>query len=353
MLDGMTVFFCSKCDSKLIPLSELKAKIKSRTLAELHGLAKASQRPSSIDCGICGGQMRLVQKAESAIPLDVCLSCEAIWFGGAQSEYERFLLEELSLKPSTKSMLSQDRVGGIANDFAFAQVHGPLFLSNRSSVERPEDSRFPSIASGYIFFLIFITSFVAFKNRSVFESLLLTTLQPAAKQVLTTFSSFFVHADWFHLLGNLFFYYQFADTVERRSGTKVFLSLIAVSQVVSSALFLALNWGRAAGTLGASVGIMAFMTYAVTGDPYRPMRLFGRIPHTFRAYSFSISAWIYFMLFLLNDLRGINRQMMGATNVSHIGHFVGILVGLVIYHLSPPPAAPEKPVVQTPTNINY
>lgn len=350
----MTVYICFKCDSKLIRLSELKVKLKKRTLRELHSLANASQKRSSIDCGICGGPMRLVQRADSAIPLDVCLACEAVWFGGAQSEYERFLLEDLSLQPSVKQMLKDDRVGALAreNDMMWSSPPS-LNLSPVSSQDRAEDFNFRPVVNGYVFVLVILVSVIAFKRSDFFNACMFSTTQPWPKQVITSITSFFVHAGWWHLIGNMFFFYMFADGVERKSGSKILLGLLLVSQVLNTIIFSILHWGSAASKVGASVGIMALMTYYISADPNRPMRKFTRIPRTFSVIGYSIPAWAFLLVFVLYEFLGIHRQMAGQTRVSHIGHFVGILVGLLFYHFSPPPqkATEAKPTVSG--NINY
>lgn len=355
-LDSLHVYICPKCDSKLIRLSELKKNTKRRTIDQLRDLGQSSLAPSASDCGHCGKGMKGVQLPGSQVHLDICLACDALWFGGAESEYEKFLLEQISLKPSTKEMLSRDRVGGLEKEARLAKEcyshWRPDFTSE--APDREEDFNFNSNASGYLFFLILLLSFVAFRREDVLFSMAHSNKAPLVRQMVTTVTHFFVHADWGHLLSNLFFFYIFAHGVERKIGAIEFLKLIGLA-LVSYSVFQFFWYGsREVYSVGASVGITACMAYYISADPHRPFRYrlhFRRHFHWQRwFYNITIPAWILLLLYILKEVLSVKAQIAGRTNIAHTGHLVGIFVGLFYFTISPPPQKnpPVSPVDHRP-----
>lgn len=349
-IDRMHVYICPRCDSKQVYLTELDKKVSKRTIAAFEALGKESQARSNIDCGICGKDMRDVQLADSKIHLDICLYCQAIWFGGATQEYERFLLEEISLKESTRDLLKNDRVGDSKKDAEFIaqnynRLYTPLLVSHTH--DRETDTNFVPHASGPIFVLMILVTFVSLKKPDIFMSLAHSNTASYGHQILTVFTSFFVHAGWSHLIGNCIFYYFFADNVERKVGTRKFLELLAYAQIANAAFFNFVHYGRPAYGVGASVGVAAIMAYYVSSDPYRPMRKILSTPRWGRGFRnyfnyvvLVFPAWLYLVVFTLYEFFGAHVQLQGWTRVSHMGHLVGILVGLLFFYVYPP--SPEK-----------
>lgn len=345
-LDRMHIYMCARCDSKLIYLSELQKKLNQRTIAEFRSLGQASGQRSKVDCGICSQVMSGVQLRDSQIHLDMCLSCQAIWFGGAGEEYEQFLLEEISLSASTRSLLKRDRVGELERDSTFiAQNYSDLYrpLQVSHDHDRESEHRFAPHVSGYIFLLMILITVVAIRKPDFYRAMALSASYPNIKTLSSVFTSFFVHADLFHLIGNAFFYFMFADGVERKIGARRFIEFLIYAQVAGAALFLYLYGGTHFFAVGASVGVAALMTYYVMSDPYRPMRKLMRssfLGHRFRQNTNTVvlvmPAWTFLIFFLLMELFGLYKELQGQTNVSHAGHLMGVLVGLLFFYIHNP-----------------
>lgn len=340
----MHIYMCMRCDSKLIYLSELQKKLSQRTIAEFRAQGKNSDQRSKVDCGICGQVMCGVQLSDSKVQLDMCLSCQAIWFGGVGAEYEKFLLEEISLSESTRNLLKRDRVGQIEIDIDFvAQNYSDLYrpLDVSHDHDREEYSRFAPHMSGYLFFLMILVTVIAVKKPAFYYALALSGAQPSIKTVINVFTSFFVHADFFHLIGNSLFYYMFADGVERKIGTHKFIELLAYSQISGAVIFFYFYWGSNISAVGASIGVAALMTYSVMSDPYRPVRKMIRtsfLGHGFRRNFNTIvlvmPAWVFLLFFLLMQIFGLYKELRGLTNVSYSGHLMGVLVGLLFFNMN-------------------
>ena len=342
-MDGMDVYICPGCDSKLLTLTELDKKIRQSTVKDLREAAVESNHLSSIDCGLCGGGMRRVQLPESKIELDICLACDAIWFGGAQEEYEKFLLEELSLKPSTKTMLVENRAGAAAKEVDLINQGNGGFGYGSEDLYRDSGNIYTPHATGYIFFLVLIVSFICFRRPDIANSLIYSNGGSIPRQLLTTFTSFFVHASWSHLLSNLSLYYLVADSVERKLGTEKFLSLLATTAVSCTAFHVISNYGHPIGRLGASAGISALIAYYVSADPYRPIRLssFFTSRRTFSGnYVVRVApAWSVLIMFVVSEIFSWKQQMSLPTPIAHSSHLIGVVVGLSFFVLYPPKKA--------------
>ena len=142
----------------------------------------------------------------------------------------------------------------------------------------------------------------------------------------TLITSFFVHADLAHLLGNVYFLWFVGTQVEQAAGA---LSLLLLLLLAASAGCLA----HAAGTsrpdlplVGASAGISGAMAYFALRFPSL------RIGVLFYWFLWlRIPAWAWFGFWLLFQLVGLTA---GNTGVSYLGHIGGAAVGLVFWFSS-------------------
>ncbi|MCC6137643.1 MAG: rhomboid family intramembrane serine protease [Bdellovibrionaceae bacterium] len=241
-------------------------------------------------------------------------------------------------------MLKRDRVGALQKDAYVAYQNynpwiAPLLVS--SEHDQSVDRQFHPRVAGYLFFLILLFSFIAFKRQDVLMWMIHSNKGPLWRQLITTVTHFFIHADWVHLLGNLLFFGIFAHGVEKKIGSIEFLKLIGLS-LISYSVFQIFWYGQQqVYSLGASVGIAACMAYYITADPYRPFRFIIHLPrYAFnqrRYYVLVIPAWIFLVVYILKEVFGLKAQIAGHTNIAHSGHLVGIFVGLFFYTISPPP----------------
>jgi membrane associated rhomboid family serine protease len=58
------------------------------------------------------------------------------------------------------------------------------------------------------------------------------------EQLHTLFTSMFIHADWFHLIGNMLFIYVFGDNIEDVFGHVKYFSFYLVSGLAASITYL-------------------------------------------------------------------------------------------------------------------
>ena len=75
---------------------------------------------------------------------------------------------------------------------------------------------------------------------------------PPLPALLAFFTSMFLHANWVHLLGNIWYLWIFGDNVEDRLGHGRFLMFYLLCGLCAGAMHVALNTGSSIPTIGAS-----------------------------------------------------------------------------------------------------
>lgn len=139
----------------------------------------------------------------------------------------------------------------------------------------------------------------------------------------------FTHADWLHLIFNMWFFYLVGVTMEKYWGMGRFLGLYAACGIIAALGFLAASGARMRGIplVGASGSIAGMMgAFAVThGDAKVTMLwLFG-----FRGGTFSISSRVYLGFWFAGQAWDafVHSGSTGG-GVAFLAHVIGFLAGL-------------------------
>lgn len=72
-------------------------------------------------------------------------------------------------------------------------------------------------------------------------------------------TSMFLHGGWFHLIGNMWFFWVFGSHIEDALGSAKFVAFYLICGIVSAVVQLVLNLGSPIPTLGASGAIAGIM----------------------------------------------------------------------------------------------
>src|SRR5258706_3013737 len=206
-------------------------------------------------------------------------------------------------------------------------------------------------------------------------------LIPADSTWYTYLTSMFVHAGFFHLLGNMFFLFLFGCCVEDMIGRWRFLGLYLLGGLVAGLAYIAgspdhfasdIPMGGASGAISACMGAYLLLRASVDID----FRYFGLIFLRPLSGEFSLPAWVAISFWFLKDLvfAGLafylNQGGGGVAFGAHVGGFLaGLgLVGLIKLfpqkqsqpkcgpmrvHLPAKIPAPAKPLTETPTIYLY
>lgn len=180
----------------------------------------------------------------------------------------------------------------------------------------------------FIIVITGIVSFLAFNDPLLKQKLLLYPYEMVRNNSYFRFiSSGFVHADWMHLLFNMWALYLFGGMVEQEfkflfenMGMTLYLLLYFGGMVAASSIsFMNHKDNPVYRALGASGAVSAILFVAIIFDPWMTLIIFP-IPLPMPAIVLGIAylAYSYWA-----------SQQHGRDNIAHDAHFYGALFGIL------------------------
>ena len=156
--------------------------------------------------------------------------------------------------------------------------------------------------------------------------------------LLTIFTSMFMHAGFAHIAGNMLYLWIFGDNVEDRFGHGRYLIFYLIGGVAADLTHLATNWGSDLQTVGASGAIAAVLGAYLLFYPgsriatYVPSPLGIFYKMAMLPAAVVLGFWFIFQLF--DGVAALGGADVGGVAVwAHIGGFVA---GMVMAKLIPP-----------------
>ena len=179
-----------------------------------------------------------------------------------------------------------------------------------------------------------LVSYFAFQNENLMTKLLhLPQREYRNGELYRLLTSGFIHADWAHLLINMFVFYQFGTTVAHNFGdifgeeigTVLFAALYLLGIVFANLpTFYKHKNNSYYGGLGASGGVAAVTFSYIAFNPFATLLIYGIIP---------IPAVIAGVLYLAYSSYAAKKAN---DNIGHEAHLYGALFGLIFTFLIDP-----------------
>jgi membrane associated rhomboid family serine protease len=152
---------------------------------------------------------------------------------------------------------------------------------------------------------------------------------------LSFLTSMYLHADYYHLFGNMTFLWAFGTIVERRIGWKRFLAAYHITGLLGGALAIIVYAGilsedaHCLGASGAIAGIMGiYMVRCYFKKMILPLPIFGFLPINI---NIQMNAFVVIGLFFALNLQGGFSQLLGSTeSIGYWAHLGGLAGGLWI-----------------------
>jgi membrane associated rhomboid family serine protease len=198
------------------------------------------------------------------------------------------------------------------------------------------------MVANILFYGIIITtvlvSYVCFQNRDAMFRLHFSPDRINRHSEYYRFITYgFVHADWAHLIINMFVLYSFGSFVIDFSGQVfryplLFFSGLYFGAIIMSTIFSFFKHRNnyAYASVGASGAVSAIVFTSILFYPFGSIRMF-LIP-------IDIPAWVFGFLYLIYSAVMAKR---GKDNIGHDAHFFGALYGLAF------------PVILEPRLLDY
>lgn len=181
-----------------------------------------------------------------------------------------------------------------------------------------------------IFVFTIITSIYAFNDRELLGKFMLHPYSVSkGGKYFTLITSGLIHADWMHLLFNMFTFFFFAFKLEMMLGHWQFALLYFVSLILSDipTIFKHKDDFRYH-SLGASGAISAVLFSYIL---FQPLSLIGVMFIPMPAIVFGVLYLIYCM----------QMSKKSADNINHDAHFFGALTGMIVTVILEPGVIPH------------
>jgi len=365
--DGMVCYRCPGCQGVAVTIGLLRRLIDRDFANDLWNRARSGGSGSGVPCPSCLGETRSVVVAggegQQPTEIDVCPSCQLIWLD--PGELEDAPAKEMPPEEERLSMEAREALGRFelssrkkrkeASDSGLKYSEEPgkdllkaLVLQGMPLEDKKEKWLVIPWVTWSVMLLVAFVSTAVLLSFSPEQRFGREAIPPLIPQVIgffevwgfvpadwsrfggaTIFTSFFLHAGWVHLFGNLYFLWLTGDDVESELGWRRFLLLLLAATLVATLLRYLSNPASAVPGIGASGGISGVMAYYALAYPRRRLRMvflyyFRPIVLTAKARSLFI-VWVVLQLFLAY------REIQGSSMVSGTAHLGGIVAGVLAW----------------------
>ena len=343
MEDG-TFWACARCGGRALSVELLRHTFTNESINPFWRRVISDLGAAGRACPYCGRAMLEVALADTpdSPKVDVCRLCHLVWFDAN----ELLGLDQRPL-PVTPPPLPAEARQAIAilevkhmaqeaegTDFDSAppdewwkQV--AAFFGVPVEFDAPAQERRPW-ATWLLCLTILSASVAAFPDlRRWIDDYGLIPAQADRLGGLTFLTSFFLHAGFFHLLGNLYFLFIFGDNVEGFLGWPCYLLLIVVAAFAGDLLHVMADPRATIPCIGASGGIAGVIVFYALQFPR--IRLGFLLRYFFYFRWVRLPAWFALVLWIGFQFIGAAQQLAGVSAVSALAHLGGAAVGLMAW----------------------
>jgi membrane associated rhomboid family serine protease/Zn-finger nucleic acid-binding protein len=328
---------CDRCAGRAVGIALLRY---ARGDEAVRHLLRATSQPGVAEgksCPVCSKATREVVVPEGFV-VDVCRPCNFVWFDATEIALppkpvrrppEPKVASEGEIR--MQQLMARERFKELSKEAqAFEpDLHDwrtlPAVFGMPVEIDRVNLQREP-VATWAVLILIALASVASFGNLEwAVERFGLVPADWLRGGGITLASSFFLHAGWLHLLGNLYFLLNFGDNVEDYLGRRRFLLLLASATLAGHALHIALDPAATVPCIGASGGISGLIAFYALKFPQARLGWLFRIYVHFKWVRLPV--WGWFCLWMFLQLLGLLQQMSGLSRVSSAAHLGGVLAG--------------------------
>ena len=341
--DGLH-WVCRSCSGRTVNLSVLRKTRSAAFVAELWAKVRNGDGVFDRACPACTKPMLTVSVASGAgwEELDACKVCQFVWFD--PEEFQRIPIavpvkpkdEPRELPQKAKEALALYEVQRLGEQVGpepaseWKTIPAALGLP----VERDDDGHDkPAWATWGLCAVVLLVSVMAFTDLyAAVNTFGLVPDQFWRYGGLTSFTSFFLHGSWVHLLGNLYFLFVFGDNVEHRIGRRRMLMLVFCATFAGDLMHVLGDARSSVPCIGASGGISGVLAFYALAFPDKKLSILWTSRYT-KPWWIEMSAWTAFGLWIAMQMLIVMQQLAGLGRVSALAHLGGVMAGAVLWLL--------------------
>lgn len=344
-------FRCAHCGGRMMTVSGLRSLCGDRKFVNmLWQTARYGYSETGPVCSCCKKAMRRVTLplAGAAIELDLCCSCQLIWFDPSELEQIPPPQPEAAaaLPQEAKEALAMRQItvdearlnATLGNSDQDGPNEGwkylPALLGMPVEVDAPDCNRKPVVTWSIAVLCLAVFALTLPDLSAAVNGWGFIPAQWSRHGGLTVITSMFLHGGVFHLLGNLYFLLIFGDNVEDEFGHWKYIGLLLASGLCALLLHSLFDLHPNVPCVGASgfisgvIACYAFcfpkvrLSFLIWARSWFAVLVTGRSWWALPAWSV-FGIWIVFQ-FIMSQL-----PAAGDGGVAYMAHIGGILAGIV------------------------
>ncbi len=330
-------YLCPGCDGRVVTVPQIRRVAGDQFATSLLRQINRNSQPGDCPCPFCSRPMRSFRSDAPALELDACKTCGAVWFdpqefetvpeGAVASTHE---IQMRGIETIAKHRLEQlKEVDQTTNepDENWKWIPAMFGFPVESEIQSLRRQPFFTWSLGLFIVLI---SVLAFRDlETAVTSFGFIPAEAWRYGGATFLTSFFLHAGWWHLIGNLYFLLIFGDNVEDFLGRLRYGLLILAATLVGDVVHFMAGPGSTVPCVGASGGISGIIVFYALQFPKARLGFLFRYFVYFRWLNFP--AWGALVLWLLLQTLGVFQQLHGFSNVAATAHLGGAALGFVFW----------------------
>jgi membrane associated rhomboid family serine protease len=277
-------------------------------------------------CPVCKQPMREISIPErpDCPPLDICKYCQLFWFD--PKEYQTLpasdlmMLEEKKQRDLLLSRARAQREESMAPHEVQTGHQWPfVFLRFPVETYSPRLRSYPWVTWYISAIIVSVGVFSLIDHWEMIKTFGMIPDRIWEYGGLTMISSFFIHGDPFHLIGNVYYLVVFGDNVEDFLGRWAYGLLLLLSTIAGNLLHYALDPASTVPCIGASGGISGVIGFYACRFPRAKVFI---LP-------LHMPVWTAFVLWLGFQTMIAFLQMKNLSDISALAHLGGTAVGVL------------------------
>lgn len=330
-------YYCPICHGRAVTLPQIRRVAGDRCATSLLRRINQSTGPGGAHCPFCAMAMRRVFAAEPPLELDSCKPCGVVWFDanefetlpeGAIESPDAARLRGIEVLATHKlEAMKPQGVTDDAPDADWKTIPALFGLPVESGINPL--SRHPWLTWSLALAIAAISIVAFFHLTTAVGRYGFVPAEAWRLGGATWLTSFFLHGDLWHLVGNLYFLLIFGDNVEDCLGRGRYVLLLLTATLTGNALHWLVAPHSTIPCIGASGGISGVIVFYALQYPRARLGILLRYFFYFRWVQFP--AWVALVLWLLLQMLTAVLQVSGFSHVGATAHLGGAVAGLVLW----------------------